>query len=264
MPFTRWSLRKLAGYLAVNEDRPVTLSVERLRQILAERDITFQRTKTWKESNDPDRDAKLDRIEEVLEGRPERCFAFDEFGPLSVRPVGGAAWAPAGHPQRRPANYHKLHGVRQFHACYSIGDDALWGVVRRTKSAANTLGRAEIDPRRAPRRRSHLRHLGQPLGPQSPHRARLGGPQQRRVVLTPTYSSWANPIEAHFGPLREFVLNNSNHPNHTVLCRRLHAYLRWRNANARDPDLLAAQTPRTRPHPIRERPQMGTTNHTSA
>ena len=61
------------------------------------------------------------------------------------------------------------------------------------------------------------------------------------LCYTPTYSSWANPIEAHFGPLREFVLNNSDHRNHTVLTRRLHAHLRWRNANARDPDLLAAQ-----------------------
>ena len=61
------------------------------------------------------------------------------------------------------------------------------------------------------------------------------------LCYTPTYSSWANPIEAHFGPLREFVLNNSDHPNHTVLTRRLHAHLRWRNTNARDPDLLAAQ-----------------------
>ena len=61
------------------------------------------------------------------------------------------------------------------------------------------------------------------------------------LCYTPTHSSWANPIEAHFGPLREFVLNNSNHPNHTVLTRRLLAHLRWRNANARDPAVLAAQ-----------------------
>jgi hypothetical protein len=67
--------------------------------------------------------------------------------------------------------------------------------------------------------------------------------ERNRVELcfTPTYSSWANPIEAHFGPLREFVLNNSNHPNHVVLTHRLHAHLRWRNANARDPELLDAQ-----------------------
>ena len=34
---------------------------------------------------------------------------------------------------------------------------------------------------------------------------------------------------------------NSNHPNHTVLARELHKYLRRRNANARHPDVLAAQ-----------------------
>ena len=34
-----------------------------------------QRTKTWKESNDPDRDAKLARIEEVL----------DQHGPALLR-----------------------------------------------------------------------------------------------------------------------------------------------------------------------------------
>ncbi len=61
------------------------------------------------------------------------------------------------------------------------------------------------------------------------------------LCLTPTYASWANPIEAHFGPLRQFTLANSNHPNHTVQTRALHAYLRWRNANARHPDILAVQ-----------------------
>jgi hypothetical protein len=61
------------------------------------------------------------------------------------------------------------------------------------------------------------------------------------LCLTPTYASWANPIEAQFGPLRTFVMSDSNHPNHTVLARRLHAYLRWRNPNARHPDVLAAQ-----------------------
>jgi transposase len=61
------------------------------------------------------------------------------------------------------------------------------------------------------------------------------------LCFTPTYSSWANPIECQFGPLREFVLNNSDHPSHTVLARRLHAYLAWRNANAKHPDVLAAQ-----------------------
>ena len=148
---------------------------ERCRQILIDNDITFQRTKTWKESNDPDRDAKLDRIEHVLEHHPDRTFAFDEFGPLAIRPVGGSAWAPASHPQRQPANYHKLHGVRQFHGCYSIGDDQLWGVVRRRKSAANVLA-ALRSIRAAPtRRRADLRDPGQPVSPQGHQDPRVGG-----------------------------------------------------------------------------------------
>jgi len=41
--------------------------------------------------------------------------------------------------------------------------------------------------------------------------------------------------------LRIFVMGASDHPGHTVLARKLQAYLRWRNANARHPDVLAAQ-----------------------
>jgi hypothetical protein len=36
-------------------------------------------------------------------------------------------------------------------------------------------------------------------------------------------------------------MGNSDHESHPALARRLHAYLRWRNANARHPDVLAAQ-----------------------
>lgn len=117
----------------------IRIGREALRCLLARRGITFQRTKTWKESPDPEPDAKLDRIEEVLERFADRVFAFDEFGPLGIRPNRRADWAPAGHPGRHPATYHRTHGVRYFHGCYSVGDDRLWGVNRRKKGAVNTL-----------------------------------------------------------------------------------------------------------------------------
>jgi len=173
-PLTRWSVRKLADWLAHNRGtRRVGIGRERLRQLLHKHEITFQRTKTWKESTDAQREAKLARIEEVTAAFRDRVFAFDEFGPLAIRPHAGADWTPKGHPGRLPANYHKLHGVRQFHGCYSVGEDTLWGVVHRQKSAANTL--------------AALKSI--------------------RAVLT----------------------------------RALQAYLRWRNTNARHPDVLAAQ-----------------------
>jgi len=36
-------------------------------------------------------------------------------------------------------------------------------------------------------------------------------------------------------------MGGSDHPSHTALARKLQDYLRWRNANARYPDVLAAQ-----------------------
>lgn len=86
----------------------------------------------------------------------------------------------------------------------------MWGVNRRRKGTANTL-------------------------------ATLKSIRTARPDGAPTYASWANPIEAHFGPLRQFTLANSNHRSHPVQTRALHRHLRWRNANARHPDVLAAQ-----------------------
>jgi transposase len=241
-PFTRWSVRKLADYLAHNHGtHRVQVGRERLRQLLRMHDLTFQRTKTWKESNDPAKHTKLARIEQVMTEFPDRVFAFDEFGPLTIRPQAGAAWKPAGQPDRLPANYHKLHGVRQFHGCYSVGEDTLWGVVRRRKSAANTLAALKTIRRARPD--------GAPiyiiLDNLSAHRGvkiREWAARNRvELCFTPTYSSWANPIEAHFGPLRMFTVAGSNRANHPASTKAIHAYLRWRNANARHPDVLAAQ-----------------------
>ncbi|MFF5960796.1 helix-turn-helix domain-containing protein [Streptomyces luteogriseus] len=138
-PFTRWSIRKLAAYLRKIHGRIIRIGREALRCLLARRGITFQRTKTWKESPDPERDTKLDRIEHVLDRFPDRVFAFAEFGPLGIRPIAGSGWAEQRCPDRLPATYHRTHGVRYFRGCYSVGDDRLWGVNRRKKGAANTL-----------------------------------------------------------------------------------------------------------------------------
>jgi hypothetical protein len=70
---------------------------------------------------------------------------------------------------------------------------------------------------------------------------RLAQRENVELCFTPVNASWANPIEAQFGPVRTFVPCGLDHPSHTVLARKLQDYLRWRNANARPPDVLAAQ-----------------------
>jgi transposase len=188
-PFTRWSLRKLADYLATDGDRRVIVGRERLRQLLRDNGVSWQRTRTWKESKDPDFEVKLARIEEVTTRFPQRCFAFDQFGPLSIRPHHGGGWAPRSHPDGAPI--------------YVILDNLS---ANKTPAIRAWAARNKVE-----------------------------------LCLTPTSASWANPIEAQFGPLRMFTMANSNHPNHSVLSREMRKYLRWRNANGRRPDVLAAQ-----------------------
>jgi transposase len=236
-PFTHWSTRKLAD----NPVRIVAVGRERLRQLLRHHKLSFQRTRTWKESRDPRWEAKLVRMEQVTSTDPDRCFAFDQFGPLSIRPCHGSSWASQQHPDRLPATYRRTHGIRYFHGCYSLGDDQLWGITRRRKGADHTL--AALKSIRAARPDGKQLHviLDNLSANKTPAIRRWATRNQVQLCLAPTSASWANPIEAQFGPLRGFVLGDSDHPNHTVLARKLQAYLRWRNANARHPDVLAAQ-----------------------
>ena len=86
---------------------------------------------------------------------------------------------------------------------------------------------------RSARRLPAVRDHGQPVGEQDPAIRRWGKRGNVELWFTSVSASWANPIEAQFGPVRTFVTGGSDYRNHTALARRLQAYLRWRNANAR-------------------------------
>ena len=86
LPFTTWSLSKLAEFL-VAEGVVDDISHEGLRALLREEGVTFQRLKTWKTSKDPDYAVKKARVEhlyaiadrEVIPepGEPEVIFCVD-------------------------------------------------------------------------------------------------------------------------------------------------------------------------------------------
>lgn len=158
----------------------------------------------------------------------------------SARPAARAG-TPPDTPKGIPRPITAPTGVRYFHGCYSIGDDTLWGVSPRKKGASNTL--AALRSIRAARPDdAPLYVILDNLSAHKGERIRAWARKNRvELCFTLTYASWANPIEAHCGPLRQFTVANSNHRNHTAQTRALHAYLRWRNANSRHRDVLAAE-----------------------
>ena len=61
LPFTHWSLPKLRDHL-IESGLVESISHEGVRQVLAERGISFQPTKTWKQSSDPEFERKKGRF----------------------------------------------------------------------------------------------------------------------------------------------------------------------------------------------------------
>lgn len=57
LPFTQWSLSKLKE-TAEQKGIVKSISIETIRVILDDAEITYQHTKTWKESNDPEFESK--------------------------------------------------------------------------------------------------------------------------------------------------------------------------------------------------------------
>src|SRR5215212_5514383 len=98
LPFSTWSLHKLADFL-VAEGVVDDISHEGLRVLLREEGVSFQVIKTFKASNDPDFEAKKNRVLELYDiadgkttpgpGDPLVVVCLDEFGPLNLQPHPG-------------------------------------------------------------------------------------------------------------------------------------------------------------------------------
>ena len=138
------------------------------------------------------RQAGPDRVRDQPLSGP--LLAFDQLGPLSIRPCHGACWAPRKRSARLRATYHRTHGVRYFHSCYSVGDDQLWGITREHKGGDHTL--AALRSIRAARPDGYRLFviMDNLAANKTPAIRRWARRENVELCLTPTNASWANPI----------------------------------------------------------------------
>jgi hypothetical protein len=231
-PLTHWSLRRLKGYL---ERRRVVahIAIETLRCILREKNVTFQRTRSWKRSTDPLFEEKATRIMALYRICPADgvVVCFDEFGPVSLQPYPGHCYAQRKRPWRQRATYVRRGGVGYFFGAYDVHADVLFGGYRLAKRTTEVLAFYKYIRRRYP---EHLRVylVNDNLSLHwTPLIREWAAAHNVELVATPTSASHLNRIECHFQPLREFVLNASDYTSHREVAVAFRRYLRRRNTD---------------------------------
>jgi len=104
VPLTRCSLDRLSVWLA---DQAIQISASHLGRLLAAAGLSFQRTRSWKPSPGPEYEARAARVLELDAAAPfdGLVIGFDQMGPISLKPIQGAGWAPRKRPERLRATY---------------------------------------------------------------------------------------------------------------------------------------------------------------
>jgi transposase len=241
VPLTRWSLPRLAAYLA--QQQIVQVSPVHLGRLLAAANLSFQRTRTWKASPDPDYEAKTARVLSLTHEQPADgvVIAFDQMGPISLRPTPGGGWAPRGRPERQRADYNRRHGTRYVFGAYDVHADRLRVRLRpRRRGLDNLAFMAQI--RACYPARQRIYWIQDNLSANwVPDIRGFAANNRIELVATPTYASYLNPVECHFTPISQFVVCNADYIDWDAFAHALARHITYRNAEHRDRRLIAAQ-----------------------
>jgi transposase len=240
VPLTRWSLPRLAAHLRT---LGIEISPAHLARVLAEAGLSFQRTRSWKASPDPDYEAKAARVLALYERPPEDgvVICFDQMGPISLRPTHGTGWAKRKRPERLRATFNRRHGVRYGFGAFDVHGDRLRLRLRRRRAGADTLAFLRMIRLCYPRR-LRLYWIQDNLSANwTPDVRTFAAENNIELVPLPTYASYLNRVEAHFRPITEFVVNNADYLDWDSFAHALARHIQHRNGADRDRRIAALE-----------------------
>jgi transposase len=231
VPYTRWSLAKLSRHLA---EQGIEVSPAHLGRILARNRISLQRTRSWKQSPDPDYAAKAARVLALYRQKPTAgvVISFDEKGPESLRPKHGHGWARHGRPQRHRATYNRRQGIRYLVGALDVHADYLRIRARPRRNGNSTLTFIK-QIRLAYPKQIRIYWIQDGLSSHwTPEIRSYADANNIELVPTPTYASNLNRIEATFGTIDEFVCKNADYLDWDAFGHALADHVQHRNSPA--------------------------------
>jgi transposase len=229
VPYTRWSLPKLSRYLG---GQGLRVSPAQLGRILARNGISLQRTRSWKQSPDPDYETKSDRILALYREQPENgvVISFDEKGPESLCPKHGHGWAHNGRPERHRATYTRRQGIRYLVGALDVHADYLRIRPRPRRNGTSTLAFMKL-VRLAYPPAIRIYWIQDGLSSHwTPDIRAFADQNNIELVPTPTYASYLNRIESTFGTIDEFVCKNSDYQDWDAFGNALARHVQHRNS----------------------------------
>jgi len=116
--FTTWSLSTLKSYLLETNVLP-SISIEYIRKILLEAEISFKKTKAWLHSEDPEYQAKKEVIESLYNNPPQDgvVLCFDEKGTITAKEYQGKSWSKE---QIKARMHYKIRGKTALYQIYFL------------------------------------------------------------------------------------------------------------------------------------------------
>jgi transposase len=240
VPLARWSLDRLSAYL---REHGVVISAIHLWRLLAEAGLSFQRTRSWKASPDPDYEAKAARVLELYAAAPidGPVISFDQMGPISLKPVQGAGWSQRKRPERLRATYNRKHGIRYIFGALDVHRDRLYARMRPRRAGGDVLAFMRTIRLCYPARQRIYWIQDNLSANWTPDIRAFADANRMQLVPTPTYASYLNRIESHFRPIQEFVFNNTDYRDWDTAQRAVADYITHRNGTDRDRRIAALE-----------------------
>ncbi|MFF4415681.1 IS630 family transposase [Streptosporangium sp. NPDC001559] len=210
-----------------------SISRGHLTRILKAGKVSWQSTTTWKNSNDTDFVAKMQRVLALYDTPPKdgRVICVDEFGPLNLQPRKGKAWRPGKNPRRLRATYNRYSGAMHLLGALDLATGKIYHRIRERKRWREFLAFVKSLRERWPGGTLHLIVDNYSLH-KHPQVKAWAAANDIELVFLPTYASWLNWIESEFAALRYFALNGTDHRSHPEQNAAIAAHVRWHNQHA--------------------------------
>ena len=155
-------------------------------------------------------------------------------GPAQPAPDGRRRLGATGRPERQRATYHRRHGTRYLFGAYDVHNDRLRVRLRpRRRGRENLAFMTQIRDAIPARRRIYW--IQDNLSANwTPDIRAYAADHRIELVATPTYASYLNPVECHFFPITEFVVNNADYLDWDAFAFALARHVCHRNGPHRD------------------------------